>query len=224
MKRPISVDSPNKRQKNEESDFSETELRENEADYIDSSSDEEEHPQQHPRHSLPSSSEIAEINETALLFKSNLFKLQIEELLKSVAPKTDSLNTHLHDLKGLIMNIPSFDESIDMQSLEKKLKSKVKIPFPPLSSFEANGVSNFRFQSPSAIYVIGSFLLKTLIRKPSGITVDLGVEMPKVCLNSTRSILLIPVGHIHRQGHGQLSILFETFVLYVCHCQRASQE
>ena len=121
----------------------------------------------------PSTEEIIELTEGKDLFRSNLFRLQVTELINEVQvlqSKTKSTQEELHQLKEV------FDSLEDHDITSKYIKSLN----PPLHNASNNPKLCFHFQSPSQLQVIGSFLLNTICRPATN--VDLVVEIPKVSI------------------------------------------
>jgi len=61
----------------------------------------------------PTNEELQSIKETEQLFKSNVFRLQIEELLKEVKvsqPKLTKLEAALHHLRSLLEKLPAVED------------------------------------------------------------------------------------------------------------------
>jgi U3 small nucleolar RNA-associated protein 22 len=106
----------------------------------------------------PTRDEMMQIRETSDLFKSNLFKLQIEELLQC--------NVH-HDVTG------------ELKRIKEILESIVDIEERPLHEFDESIPHNLKcaFQKPSKISVVGSYLLKTVV-KNGNMNIDMAIEMP----------------------------------------------
>lgn len=67
-----------------------------------------------------------------------------------------------------------------MTAFAKKYEALgVQVPFTDPKP-EIDTKLHFQFIPPTSVYIVGSFLLKTIIKSPSGVTVDLAFEMPKV--------------------------------------------
>nr|KMM64365.1 hypothetical protein CPAG_00717 [Coccidioides posadasii RMSCC 3488] len=115
-------------------------------------------------------------------FKSNLFKLQIDELLHQLRPDDDKqlrfVQQPLRRLKEIIEGVPARcaksvrDAEVDLR------KAGVAIPFPePRPSHDAKYL--LEYARPTAISVVGSFALKTAVKGLGHPTVDLAVTIPK---------------------------------------------
>ncbi|RYN90026.1 U3 small nucleolar RNA-associated protein 22 [Alternaria tenuissima] len=119
---------------------------------------------------------------TAESFKSNMFKLQLDELLDQVklkygkreAPAENAMRT----LKTIIEQIPSRDP-LPIAEAEKALKSAgVAVPFPtPRPPKDA--LYKLQYERPASINATGSYPLKTATRHEDVFSVDLVVTMPK---------------------------------------------
>ncbi|KAI8079792.1 Nrap protein [Halteromyces radiatus] len=125
--------------------------------------------------------ELEGLKETAELFKSNIFKLELDELLSEVNAKYDkhtSLEKALHHLKTIFDAIPEGKETLlnDFESTMEK-KHKIKVPFPQARPAK-NSQYKFKFIKPSAIHIVGSYALKFVTRTKSAFNVDVAVEMP----------------------------------------------
>ncbi|KAF9731259.1 hypothetical protein PMIN02_003598 [Paraphaeosphaeria minitans] len=119
---------------------------------------------------------------TAETFKSNVFKLQVDELLDQVklkygkkeAPAENAMRT----LKTVIEQIPSREPQL-LAEAEKSLKlSNVTIPFPNPHP-PADAKYKFQYERPASINATGSYPLKTATRAEEGMGIDLVVTMPK---------------------------------------------
>ena len=120
--------------------------------------------------SAPTSEELANLAATQQLFKSNLLKLQINELLEAVSVdynKVSKIETCLRTLKTIIDDMPS--------------KKKIHLPAGSKSlgvSLHRQGELEMKFHRPR-VDLIGSYLLKTLVKPDLGI--DVCVTMPMEC-------------------------------------------
>ena len=133
-------------------------------------------------HRPPTSEEIKSLNETGQLFKSNLFKLQTQELLAEVSVKPSilkSIESALFQIKDLLDRAPDW-ESLKWTDSEARLsKKKMSLPLP--TQFLSKEINyTLGFQKPAAVNLIGSFLLGTLAKNPHGTNIDMAVQMPKV--------------------------------------------
>ncbi len=162
-------------------------------------------------YSLPTSDELSNLRETSELFKSNLFKLQIDELLKEVRvdlAHTKPLQQFLQRLKKTIDVIPEQQVRITVSHSIRKIYFQVNSscfdmnmlsPFPVPVSFHQVNVPHgacvlgfaldhghascaFTFRAPSRVDLVGSFLLRTAARPV--LNVDVALEMPAACLGA----------------------------------------
>ncbi|KAJ3043739.1 hypothetical protein HDU99_009960, partial [Rhizoclosmatium hyalinum] len=81
---------------------------------------------------LPSNDEIQKLKETTDLFQSNLFRLQIDELIKEVAldyNKTGNIDKALHALKAVLDSCKDIKELDFKQATLLLKKQGVAIPF-----------------------------------------------------------------------------------------------
>ncbi|KAG0297764.1 hypothetical protein BGZ96_004955 [Linnemannia gamsii] len=129
----------------------------------------------------PTNDEIQGLQESSDLFKSNIFKLQIEELLKEVQidyKKAQPLEAALRKLKEIFDRTPAHQE-LSLAAIKANMKKKsVVIPFPspePSSDIQYT----FGYSAPSAMHLVGSFPLKTVAKSRDGWSVDVAVEMPE---------------------------------------------
>ncbi|KAI8600248.1 Nrap protein [Dissophora ornata] len=128
----------------------------------------------------PTNEEIQGLQESSDLFKSNIFKLQIEELLKEVQidyKKAQPLEAALRKLKDIFDRTPEHQE-LSLSTIKSNMKKKsIVIPFPqpePASDIQYT----FGYSAPSAMHLVGSFPLKTVSKSRHGWSVDVAVEMP----------------------------------------------
>ncbi|KAG0236782.1 hypothetical protein BGW42_002650 [Actinomortierella wolfii] len=129
----------------------------------------------------PTADEIQGLQESQELFKSNIFKLQIEELLKEVQvdyTKTSHLEAALRQLKEIFDGLPDQNEKTLSEIKAFMKKKSIKIPFPspqPPSDIQYK----FAFKAPTAMHLVGSFPLKTIAKTKDIWNVDVAVEMPE---------------------------------------------
>jgi len=128
---------------------------------------------------VPTSDEIQELKQSQELFKSNLFKLQIQELLKElqVEPEqTRRLDQFLHHIRHTLQSLPE-TATLTWPSGQSVLGVPLHREVEPGSKF------SMAFQRPTEMYVVGSYLLHSMARPV--LNVDLAVQIPKVWLLST---------------------------------------
>lgn len=117
--------------------------------------------------------------ETAELFKSNIFKLQIDELIKEVRLKETHfklMEKVLHRLFDIIHQVPSC-ENYSLDQVENYFSShKVAVPFPDPKPTNKN--YKFSYVAPSDVSLVGSFGLRSGIQNPQGMSIDMALTMP----------------------------------------------
>ncbi|KAF2481887.1 Nrap protein [Neohortaea acidophila] len=115
-------------------------------------------------------------------FKSNTFKIQVDELLAQIRPRhgarESAAENALHRLKGIIEAIPAGAPlSVDDAERGLLMSSKVVIPFmeprPP-----KDAKYKLEYSKPSSINVVGSYALKTASRVEAVAAIDMLVTMP----------------------------------------------
>ncbi|ODV67462.1 Nrap protein [Hyphopichia burtonii NRRL Y-1933] len=166
------------------------EASEDEEEEDDDDDEEEEEEEQESKHqSGPpskkqkkqlSAQDIQVARETAELFKSNIFKLQIDELITEVKLKDGHVNKIekvLHRLHDCITQIPPATD-LSLDDVNKLFDSKkLVIPFPDPKPSKVN--YKFSYLSPEDVSLVGSFGLKTGISQASGSSIDITLTMPK---------------------------------------------
>lgn len=124
--------------------------------------------------------EVQLARETAELFKSNIFKLQIDELVSEVKIKDSYIvraEKVLHRLYDCILLVPPV-ENLTLREAEQIIKAKrVAIPFPDPKPSNPN--YRFSFLQPEDVSLVGSFGLKTGIAQANGMAIDIALTMPK---------------------------------------------
>ncbi|CDK29284.1 unnamed protein product [Kuraishia capsulata CBS 1993] len=125
--------------------------------------------------------------EAAELFKSNIFKMEIDELLNELRLKeshVELVERVLHRLHDVIRQVPETGDLTLAEAEEKFVKGKhgsTSIPFPdPKPSSNIN--YKFKYLSPEDISLVGSFGLKTGVQRPGKMVVDVALTMPQSLL------------------------------------------
>lgn len=122
--------------------------------------------------------EIQVARETAELFKSNIFKLQIEELINEVKLKerhVTKIEMVLHKLHDLIKEIPEI-ENVSLETAESRyLSKKIVIPFPDPKPTKLN--YTFSYLNPQDVSLVGSFGLKTGTYQSNSMSIDMVLMM-----------------------------------------------
>ncbi|KAF5096286.1 hypothetical protein D0Z03_001654 [Geotrichum reessii] len=129
-----------------------------------------------------SAQDVQVARETAEYFKSNIFKLQIDELLSTVKPSdkhVKKIEKVLHKLHALISSVPATQPLLlnEAEDLIASVSPKIAIPFS--NPKPARDIKYFfQYLTPEKINVIGGFSLKTAIKQPDGNSIDLNLLMP----------------------------------------------
>lgn len=127
-----------------------------------------------------SSQDIQIARETAELFKSNIFKLQIDELIKELKLKESHcllIEKVLHKLNNIIQQIPD-SEKLSLDEASNYFKSSnISVPFPDPKPNSLN--YNLQYTYPDDVSLIGSFGLKTAIQSKNGLSIDVCLTMQK---------------------------------------------
>lgn len=115
-------------------------------------------------------------------FKSNMFKLQVDELLMQIRPRRgkreETAEQVLHALKKTIEQVPA-RKALNVEEAERELlvSSKVAVPFP--SPRPPKDVKyKLEYARPAHVNIIGSFSLKTASRGKGPLVIDMSVTMP----------------------------------------------
>ncbi|KAG4304633.1 hypothetical protein PORY_002026 [Pneumocystis oryctolagi] len=126
-----------------------------------------------------SQQEIENFNKNENLFKSNYFKLQIDELLHETELDSEDVKDiehYISEIKNIIENIPEKEEN-DINSIMKEMeKLDICIPFPEQKPSK-DSKYKFSYYKPTNISIVGSFPLRTLIKEE--VNIDLAVQMPE---------------------------------------------
>jgi hypothetical protein len=154
-------------------------------------------------YSVPSSDELLDLQQTQQLFKSNLFKLQIKELLSNVQYRPEQLSRVddlLHLIKTTLDTLPASTEhaangesvlgvpvrllkesgadASDSKTAQPNSKAKGKAAKAEAAGgFDAERIS-CPISAPARVDVVGSYLLRT-VTKPI-LNVDVAITIPKV--------------------------------------------
>ncbi|KAG8737938.1 hypothetical protein FRC10_007518 [Ceratobasidium sp. 414] len=126
----------------------------------------------------PTTQELVKLREGSDLFKSNTFKLQLDELLRDVSANNAQRSTVERVLMTLhehLSNLPA----ISACKPPSVVKKRIAVPYPaPLPSEESQWTVSF--ERPSNIQLVGSWANGVAVRgnDGGGFSVDLAVEMP----------------------------------------------
>lgn len=123
----------------------------------------------------PTANELNRLQETANLFNSNLFRLQIEEILEEVKVKEKTENKFQQwyiDFKNHLLSISEDGKEYDLteNTLAKKLKVKL-----PISNRLSKTKCMFRFHKFTNIEIVGSYSLGCSINSKLRINVQITV-------------------------------------------------
>ncbi|PIA19664.1 Nrap protein [Coemansia reversa NRRL 1564] len=137
----------------------------------------------------PTNAEVMALNEASMLYKTNLFKLQIDELLSETAMTGDTkATTELDDVLKRVRDELVLIEDTGEMSVEKatnhvrKLGKTVTgaamdVPFPDPAPVVGLAIK-LAVAAPSVINVVGSYPLGMAVRTQSSFNVDVMVQMP----------------------------------------------
>lgn len=135
------------------------------------------------RYAIPSNEEIHGLKETGDLYMNNVFKLQLDEMLKYTHPSekhTPPMEATMRQLQRLLQNLPSIQPmplSQALEALKKRAGRNVQVPFcEPVPAQDP--AYKFAFEPPSALNLVGSWPLKTAARRTGDMDVDVEVCMP----------------------------------------------
>ena len=128
-----------------------------------------------------SADDTASMSLTGGTFKSNMFKLQVDEMLAEIRPKHGkkeaAAEEALHKLKGIIEGLPATKPASIADAERDLIKKKVAIPFPdPKPPHDAQ--YKLEYQKPININVVGSHSLKLATRTNTTCVIDMVVTMP----------------------------------------------
>lgn len=124
----------------------------------------------------PTVNELNRLQETENLFNSNLFRLQIEEILEEVKLKekhVKKIQTWLEELKKHLQSIPEGDVEYDLS--EKKLIKKLKVKLPVNNNLDKTRCT-FKFHKFKDIEIVGSYALGCAIN--SKLVIDVQITVP----------------------------------------------
>ncbi|KAK0101481.1 hypothetical protein ONS95_006651 [Cadophora gregata] len=119
---------------------------------------------------------------TGGLFKTSLFKLQVDELLAEVQPNYEKrlkgVDDLLRRLKGLIESIEDRD-AVSVPEASKTLfqTHKITIPFPDPKP-DKNAAYKLSYEKPSIVNIVGSYASRTMVKSEGDLCVDMVAVMP----------------------------------------------
>ncbi|KAG4443141.1 hypothetical protein IFR05_001373 [Cadophora sp. M221] len=116
------------------------------------------------------------------LYKSSLFKLQVDELLAEVQPQYEKrlkgVDDLLRKLKGLIEGIAERSPVSVSEASKALLKShKITIPFPDPKP-DTSAAYKLSYEKPANANVVGSYASKTMVESDGVLSIDMVVVMP----------------------------------------------
>ncbi|XP_078047957.1 nucleolar protein 6 Mat89Ba [Augochlora pura] len=123
----------------------------------------------------PTVEELNQLRETENLFHSNLFRLQIEEMLNEVRIKDKYKRLFEAWFKQFEKTINSIKETEEYELSDKTLEKELKV-YIPKPNVPSKTKALFKFLKPSKIAVIGSYAYNAIVGP--NITVDVMIEMP----------------------------------------------
>ena len=134
-------------------------------------------------YTLPSNEEIHGLQETSDLYMNNMFKLQLDEMLKYIHPSgghKQAIEHLLRSLQACIMRVPKIDPqplSKAVQELTSRVGHSVHIPLVEPVPRE-DPAYMIAFEPPEALNLVGSWPLHTVTRRVGEMDVDMEVVMP----------------------------------------------
>jgi U3 small nucleolar RNA-associated protein 22 len=129
----------------------------------------------------PSAEELYQLKSTETLYNSNLFRLQINELISEIAVADTDLAKYEKTCDELIKNLKNLKSIVDTKfnDLKKFEQKNIVVPLGELSQ-KMEGV--YSFKAPTNVHKIGSHASHTMINK-TNLSLDLAVEMPAELFN-----------------------------------------
>ncbi|XP_061392483.1 nucleolar protein 6 [Musca vetustissima] len=132
----------------------------------------------------PTLEEINELKETRNLFHSNLFRLQIKEMLEEVKIKdkyNNYINSFMEQFKGFVKGLKDMPEKEDMNKLSFLKKHNITVPLNlPALKVQQQKLFQFQFLKPTVEpFFIGACNTHTLLGPQ--LQADICVVMPADC-------------------------------------------
>lgn len=139
-------------------------------------------PSHDSRFAVPSLDEIHGLKETSELYMNNVFKLQLDEMMRQVRPDF----AHAQALEGALRRMQKiFDQmpTIAPLPLTEALAALERVApgiAPPFAEPvpRPDAAYKFGFEKPSQLHLVGSWPLRTAARRPGELDVDVEVCMP----------------------------------------------
>lgn len=132
----------------------------------------------------PTLEEINELKETRNLFHSNIFRLQVKEMLEEIKVKDKYykyITNFMEQFKSFVKNLKNMPEKQDMDKLQFLKQSQVSLPLN-LQALKVQQQKLFQFQfiKPSSEpFFLGACNTNTLLGPK--LQADIGVLMPEEC-------------------------------------------
>ncbi|KAI4493829.1 hypothetical protein M0804_002005 [Polistes exclamans] len=123
----------------------------------------------------PTVEELNQLRETETLFHSNLFRLQIEELLAEVKLKNKYKNLFDAWFIKFKANIESLQETDELKFSDENIYKKLHLNIPILNVPE-DARGTFKFLKPLSIVIIGSYSFDCTVGTNTAI--DIMIQMP----------------------------------------------
>ncbi|XP_045776037.1 nucleolar protein 6 isoform X2 [Maniola jurtina] len=134
----------------------------------------------------PTANELNRLQETENLFNSNLFRLQVEEVLQEVKVKEKTVKRFqewYNNFKTYLLSIPEDDTEYDLT--EKAFEKHLKVKLPVTKDMRKSKVM-FRFHKYTDVEIVGSYTLGCSI--DSKLIVDLQITVPAETYTKNDSI------------------------------------
>lgn len=134
-------------------------------------------------YAIPTHDEVHGLKETSELFMNNLFKLQLDEMMKHLRPSTDHarpMELALRRLYAVVTNIPRIEAlplSQAVAALERRVGRSVQVPFAEAAP-HSDPAYKFAFERPNKLDLVGSWPLRAAARRAGDMDVDVEVQMP----------------------------------------------
>ncbi|CAM9356162.1 unnamed protein product [Chrysoparadoxa australica] len=129
---------------------------------------------------LPTAQESAHLRKTEDLVKTNLLKLEVEELLKEVQVDHDKKSIKV--LEEWLFQVKEMLEQLPPATVTEKGLHKAGVRGIELANHVPSKPQSLEFTAPETFDLVGSYLLRTLV-KPS-LNIDLAVALPSRCFLS----------------------------------------
>ena len=125
-----------------------------------------------PALALPTAQEVLAVNESKQLYRTNLLRLQLDELHKTISPAFEKL-TKVDKLIASIRDAVSHVKDV-------VIPADCASEYPTLH-FRAPSITPFAFTAPTSIELVGSYKDHSLVKPLQNI--DLALVMPSACFS-----------------------------------------